>query len=155
MIHDTFLDCLSASARNKRDAANTTRVHVLLSHLLLHEDPISGVEADDEEDDQDVARDLKHREARGELKQFTRNSGGKAVVERFLGDVDLAISRQNKLEGGALPLITQQHQQNGNLSDVFPERIYNFLKHNFDFFLCFLVPEVIFRAYLIKKGSRF
>ena len=51
MIHDTFLDCLSASARNKRDAANTTRVNVVLSHLLLHQDPISGVEADDEEDD--------------------------------------------------------------------------------------------------------
>ena len=117
-----------------------------MSHLLLHQDPVSGVEADDEEDDQDVARDLKHREARGELKQFTRNSGGKAVVERFLRDVDHAISRQNKLEGGALPLITQQHQQNGNLSDVFPERISEFLKHNFDFFLCFLVSEVIFRA---------
>ena len=75
-----------------------------------------------------MARDLKHREARGELKQFTRNSGGKAVVERFLRDVDHAISRQNKLEGCALPLITQQHQQNGHFSDVFPERILDYFK---------------------------
>ena len=91
-------------------------------HLFLHEHSVPGVEADDDEDDEDVARDVVQREVGGKLEQVARDAGGEVVVERLLRDVHDGVARQDELEGAALPLVTQHQQQDGDLGDVFSGR---------------------------------
>ena len=93
-----------------------------LSDLFLHQHSVSGVEADDDQDDQDVSRNFIKREVGGELKQVPGDVGGEVVVERLLGNVNDSVPGQDDLEGAALSLVTQHHQQNADLSNIFPAK---------------------------------
>ena len=93
-----------------------------LSDLFLHQHSVSGVEADDYQDDQDVPRDFVKREVGGELKQVLGDVGGEVVVEGLLGDVNDGVPGQDDLEGAALSLVAQHHQQDADLSNIFPAK---------------------------------
>ena len=67
-----------------------------------------------------MPRDFVSREVGGELEQVAGDVGGEVVVEGLLGDIHDGVPRQDDLEGTALSLVAQHHQQNADLSDIFP-----------------------------------
>ena len=69
-----------------------------------------------------MPRDLIKGEVSSELKQDPGDVWGEVVVEGLLGDIYDGVPCQDDLEGTALSLIAQHHQQNAYLSDVFSKQ---------------------------------
>ena len=69
-----------------------------------------------------MPRDFIKREVSSELKQVPGDVWGEVVVEGLLGDIHDGVPCQDDLEGTALSLIAQHHQQNAYLSDVFSKQ---------------------------------